>query len=97
MPKIPLERLEIGMRLVRPVRNECGMLLLEQGVEVTESVFGRLENSNIKSVYVAGSQDDGTKTEMLAQLDARFARTEGEPYMDEIKAAVKDHLDALYG
>lgn len=97
MPRIPLERLEIGMRLVRPVRNECGMLLLDQGVEVTASILDRLENSNIKSVYVAASQDNEAKTEMLTQLDARFARTEGEPYMDAIKAAVKDHLDALYG
>ena len=97
MPRIPVEKLEIGMRLVRSVRNEHGMLLLDQGVEVTESILDRLENSNIKSVYVAASQDDGAKTEMFIRLDARFARTEGEPHMDAIKAAVKDHLDALYG
>ncbi len=97
MPRIPLEKLEVGMKLTRPVRTEHGVLLLDQGTEISDTILRRLETSCIKWVYVASNGGDGTRMEMLARLDARFSKTVMEPHMGAIKAALRDHLDALYG
>ena len=36
------------------------------------------------------------KKEALANLDARFAKVEGKPYMNQTKKIVKEQIEGLY-
>ncbi|MDZ4165508.1 MAG: hypothetical protein U1C55_10305 [Smithellaceae bacterium] len=98
MPKISPDKLEIGMKLIKPVVNKNGMVLLGEGVELTEKWIERIIDMDIDSVYVEGlSQQEIPKEEMLAQLEARFRYVKDKPYMNLIKKAAQEHIEGLYG
>ncbi len=96
MPKVSVNSLKPGMKLAKPVMNESGMILLGEGTELTETHIERLQNMTIGSVAVVGNaQPRKSKTEMLSELDARFRKTEAEPYMPIIKRVFKEHIEEL--
>ncbi|MDI6726437.1 MAG: hypothetical protein QMD32_05695 [Smithellaceae bacterium] len=98
MPKISPDKLEVGMKLVKPVVNKNGMVLLGEGVELTEKWIERIIDMDIDSVYVEGlSRQEIPKEERLAQLEARFSYVMDRPYMNLIKKAVASHIEGLYG
>lgn len=98
MPKISPDKLEIGMKLVKPVVNKNGMVLLGEGVELTEKWIERIIDMDIDCVYVEGlSQQEIPKEEMLGQLEARFRYVKDKPYMNLIRKAVEEHIEGLYG
>jgi hypothetical protein len=85
------------MKLSKPVTNEAGMILLGEGTELTNALITRLENMNVQSVHVEGaSMPAKPKEEMLAELDARFKKTENEPYMATLKKLFREHIEELY-
>ncbi|MFO0751784.1 MAG: hypothetical protein U0411_00480 [Thermodesulfovibrionales bacterium] len=97
MPKVSVDSLKPGMKLAKPVVNESGMILLGEGTELTEAHIERLQNMTIGSVTVTGSaQSKKPKEEMLAALDARFSKTEGEPYMSFIKQVLAEQIEEAY-
>ncbi len=97
MAKIPVSALSPGMKLTKPVVNDAGMVLLGEGTELTATLIERLLNMNIGSVYIEGAASPGkSKDEMLAELDARFKKTENEPYMGTLKRLFKEHIEELY-
>ncbi|MCC6346905.1 MAG: hypothetical protein IT388_06915 [Nitrospirales bacterium] len=96
MPKVSVESLKPGMKLAKPVVNESGMILLGEGTELTEVHIERLRNMTIGSVAVAGSaQPQKSKAELLSALDARFRKTEDEPYMSLIKRVFAERIEEL--
>jgi len=97
MAKIPVSSLKPGMKLTKPVVNNAGMVLLGEGTELTDTLIERLLNMDIGSVYVEGTANPGkSKEEMLAELDARFKKTENEPNMGTLKRLLKEHIEELY-
>ena len=49
---------------------------------------------NISSVFVEGSAGpQKSKAELLAELDARFKKTEDEPYMSTLKKVFKERIE----
>lgn len=97
MAKIPVSALKPGMKLTKPVVNDAGMVLLGEGTELTNSLIERLQNMNIGSVYVEGtSSPEKSLDEALAELDARFKKTENEPYMGTLKRLLKEHIEELH-
>jgi len=96
MPRIPVGKLEPGMKLVKPVmRGE--MVLLGEGTELNDNWIQKIKDMEIGSVYVDGpSQMSVPKDEMMAQLDKRFQNVADKPYMKVIKKLVQEHIEALY-
>jgi hypothetical protein len=96
MPRIPVDKLESGMKLVKPVmRGE--MVLLGEGTELTDHWIQKIKDMEIESVYVDGpSQMSIPKEDMMARLDGRFQNVGDKPYMDVIKKLVQEHIEDLY-
>jgi hypothetical protein len=85
------------MKLSKPVVNEAGMILLGEGTEITDALIERLQNMNVGSVFVEGaSRPQKSKEDAMAEIDARFKKTENEPYMGMLKKLLKEHVEELY-
>lgn len=97
MSKLPVDKLEPGMKLARPVIAKSGMVMLGEGTELSEIWIERIRDMNITGVFVEGpSVQTLSKEEALANLEARFANVEGKPYMNLIKEITKEHIEGLY-
>jgi len=97
MAKILVEQLKAGMKLSRPLLNASGMVLIAEGTELTDARISKIENMGVESVYIDGPLKPAQpKEELLASLDRRFAKVEGNPNMALIKKAVKEHIEAMY-
>jgi hypothetical protein len=96
MPKIPVDKLEPGMKLTKPV-TRGNTVLLSEGTELTEYLVTKIRNMDIENVYIDGpSQHSVPKEEVLAQLDRRFKSVEDQPYMNLLKKLVREHIEVLY-
>jgi len=97
MPKIPVAKLEPGMKLSKPVTAKNGMVMLGEGTELSEAWIERIRDMEIGSVFIDGPPvQTVSKEEALTDLDARFAKVEGKPYMNLIKKIIKEHIEGLY-
>ncbi len=93
MPKILVSKLKSGMKLAKAVKNESGMVLLGENTELSDSLIDRLERMNIESVsIIADAAKEKSPDELLAELDARFRKTEKEPYMADLKRLFQEHI-----
>lgn len=96
VPKVPVDKLEPGMNLARPV-TKGNIVLLSKDTKLTETLIKKIQDMEINGVYIDGpSQQDIPKDEALAQLDRRFKNVEDRPYMNMLKKLVKEHIEGLY-
>ncbi len=97
MPKRIISDLKPGMRLLKAVTNSSGMVLLTEGLELTEELIERLHKMEIDSVFVRGGTLPTRPLEvLLSELAYRFKKTETEPHMVELKRILADHIAGLY-
>ncbi|MBP9560886.1 MAG: hypothetical protein KBE27_03600 [Syntrophorhabdaceae bacterium] len=98
MLRIPIDMITPGMRLAEPVTNKNGLILINEGTELTETIIEKLKNMDLQSLRIKGeSGPSNTKEEMLAALDERFKRVKSKPLMITIKNIIKEHIEELYG
>jgi hypothetical protein len=97
MQKIPVSKLEIGMKLAKPVTAKSGMVMLGEGTELTVTWIERIQDMDITNIFVEGPPVQTIpREEAMDDLDARFSHLEGKPYMNVIKQIVKEHIEGLY-
>jgi UDP-N-acetylmuramyl pentapeptide synthase len=97
LPKIPLDKLEPGMKIAKPVRNASGMVLLGENTDLTAELIDRIKTVGIDSVYIHGTSKPTIPMQtMLSELDERFRLVEKEPHMDFLKKVIKEHIERLY-
>ena len=97
MLRIPVAKLEPGMRLAKPVTAKNGMVMLGEGTELSEARIERIRDMDIASVFVEGAPVQAIpKGEAIANLESRFAKAEGKPHMNMIKRITKEHIEGLY-
>lgn len=97
MPKIQVAKLEPGMKLAKPIVAKSGMIMLGEGTELSDTWIERIKDMDIATVFIEGAPIQAIpKEEALANLEARFAKVEGKPYMNLIKKTVKEHIEGLY-
>jgi hypothetical protein len=97
MLKISVSKLEVGMKLAKPVAAKNGIVMLGEGAELTANRIERIQDMDIAYVFVEGPPAQTiSKEEALDNLHTRFSHVEGKPYMDVIKKIVKDHIEGLY-
>jgi len=98
VPKITPDKLKPGMKLLRPVTNRGGMVLLGEGTELTAALIEKIRDMDADSIFVQGISPPSTsKEDALSDLDGRFKSAEGKPYMDIIKKVLREHIEGLYG
>ena len=97
MVRISVSKLEAGMKLAKPVSAKSGMVMLGGGTALTAKWIERIQDMGITNVFVEGLPVQAvTREEALADLNARFSRVEGKPFMNMIKNVVKEHVEGLY-
>ena len=109
MKKVSTNELEAGMKLARKVENDKGMVLLPEGIELTDAHIGRLKKWGIEEIFVEGEDADGgggadavvgdlkMDDEFMAILDHKFELVKDDPIMLGIYNAVKAVLSSDSG
>lgn len=91
MARISLGQARAGQEVVRPVVNNNGVILVQAGARLTDSLIERLHDLGITVVVVAGadpSAKDKAPAERLAEIDRRFAGHEEDHLMMHLKRIV---------
>lgn len=97
MPKLPVTKLEPGMKLAKPVTAKNGMVMLGEGTELTAAWIEKIQDMGVVNIFVEGPPIQTiSKEEALNNLNARFFYVEDKPYMITIKKIVKEHIEGLY-
>ncbi len=98
MKRVSVESLKPGAKLAKAVVNDVGMILIGEGTTLSDAHINRLQNMGVGSVLVEGTAGPvKTREELLADLDARFRKTEGEPYMSTLKRTFKEQIEGMSG
>ncbi|WP_243545877.1 hypothetical protein [Pseudodesulfovibrio tunisiensis] len=99
MQKIPLDLAQPGMKLAKPVTNDGGMTIMGEGMELTESLIGRLESMNVDRITVQGSPVDvggagaGTRyAERVERMDHLFRHYASDMWMIKVKNRLKQYF-----
>ncbi|MCK5707439.1 MAG: hypothetical protein KAI43_07275 [Candidatus Aureabacteria bacterium] len=100
MKKVNTAELEAGMKIAQKVENANGMVLLPEGIVLTEAHIGRLKKWGIESIFVEGEGEDGggggvvpsmeLSEEFIKNLDHKFEKVKDDPIMQGIYEAVKN-------
>lgn len=99
---ISLNDVKPGMKITKPVMDKTGIILLKEGIELTEIWIERLKARKIESIVV---EDDATESVLVSQeelekihreidegIDNMFSDVVNDPIMQEIaKCAKKFH------
>jgi len=92
MQKIPITQAAPGMVLAQEIKNSddpSSMTICGKGIKLTESLIARLTQMGIQSLRVEGHpvkvEGEASLQEMLADLDKRFIRVEGDDLMKKVK------------
>lgn len=97
MPRVPIDKIKPGMKLSRPIVNEMDVVLIGEGVELTDTLIKRIRDMGISSVYIEGiSKPKKSKEEMLRELNERFKKTENEPHMYLLKKVLSETIEEMY-
>jgi hypothetical protein len=97
MQKVPINLVQPGMVLAKPVLNEAGMPLCAEGTELTESIIDRLRRMNVPFLALKGNPVDmgepaPSLEERILQMRERFAPVQGDPLMERIRDAIEQAM-----
>lgn len=96
MPKLPLARVRPGQRLSRPVKTAAGVVMVQAGTELTAALIERLRTMGVEVIAVASggssARNEGLLADQAADVEARFAGHEQDPWMMRLKAIVLRQL-----
>jgi hypothetical protein len=91
MKRIALDKATAGQILAEKLTRHDGVLLANQGSEVTEGLLRMLARQNVDSIVVEEA-DSRTPEEVIgeyqnfrADLDSRFERVDGQPILMALK------------
>lgn len=97
MARISLGQARAGQEVVRPVVNNNGVVLVQAGTRLSESLIERLRGLGISFIVVAGADPivpGPAPAAQLAELDRRFAGHDDDPLMSELKRIVAVQITA---
>ena len=100
MKKIPVDKIEDGMILAKPLMGSSGNILLNEGVVLKQSMISRLKNWDVPLVTVQSDQETVEETAApvavefkTEALDAVFSNVIKNPIMKIIYEATRDYLN----
>lgn len=97
MPRVSIEDVKPGMIVSKPVINEAGIVILNEGLELNDEIIQRLKKLGVIEINVKGTKKpEEPLDEVLKNLEERFRSFSDKPYMDVLKRAVITHIKNLY-
>ncbi|MCX7856728.1 MAG: hypothetical protein N2513_01915 [Deltaproteobacteria bacterium] len=97
MPRVHIEDARPGMITSKPVINESGVVILNEGIELTEEILSRLKNLGVVEISIKATKRPSVPMEeLLKKVEDRFQGLSGKPYMDVLKMAVIKHIKNIY-
>ncbi len=99
--RLPIEALKEGMILAQDVADRSGRPLAKAGDCLDARILIRMRAGGVSFVEVleeaseAAPENSDIETRIETVLTRKFAGTEGNPLMNEIRALAKSHLAAL--
>ncbi len=99
MQRVPINLVEPGMVLAKPVVNDTGMPLCAEGTELTAALIDRLKRMNVSLLTLKGHPVEmggpvKSPEEQIRDMTDRFARVQGDPIMDTIREAIEQAIIA---
>lgn len=93
MQKIPLSLAKAGMKLAKPITKANGMPIIASGVELTESLIGKLDGMGVDKIFIVGAAVAASQnpSERVARLDRLFRRLD-DPYMTKVKRHLREYF-----
>ncbi|MGB9710286.1 MAG: hypothetical protein ACPLZA_02155 [Thermodesulfovibrio sp.] len=95
MIKISINKAKPGMKILKDIVNEAGMVVVPAGKELTEALIDRLFMMNIDFLYVEGKKEMPPKEEVFKEIEERFKKAT-DSYTLLIKTILKSHIEELY-
>lgn len=98
MQKIPVKLAAPGMKLAKPVTRDNGMVVLAEGLELTEGIIQKLESMDVERIVVKGNpvnlgdNDDSSWSKKSERLDHLFRRYSKDKWMFRVKV-FKEYFD----
>ncbi len=71
MIKIPVDKAKPGMKILKDIVNESGMVVVPAGKELTDSLIDKLLMMNIDFLYVEGQKEMRPKEEILEEIEKK--------------------------
>ncbi|MFQ3574176.1 MAG: hypothetical protein SNJ53_06035 [Thermodesulfovibrionales bacterium] len=97
MAKVPVTHLKPGMKLIKPVVNDAGMVMLGEGTVLTDQMINKISNMNISAVFVDGSsQKAKSKEETIKEIEERFSKSADTEQMRLLKRLMLEHVEEVY-
>jgi hypothetical protein len=99
MQKIPVKLAAPGMKLAKPVTRDNGMVVLAEGLELTEGIIQKLESMDVERIVVKGNpvnlgdNDDSSWSKKSERLDYLFRRYSKDKWMFRVKGFFKEYFD----
>jgi len=97
MQRIPIKFAAAGMVLVKSVSQANGMVLVGEGVELTDSIISRLKNAGVPSLTVQGCPmpnmpSDLSLSKALERMPHLFRKYQEDPLMKSMRGMVEQVL-----
>lgn len=99
MQKIPVKLAAPGMKLAKPVTRENGMVVLAEGLELTDGIIQKLDSMDVERIVVKGNpvnlgdNDDSSWSKKSERLDHLFRRYSKDKWMFRVKGFFKEYFD----
>ncbi|HIJ59337.1 MAG TPA: hypothetical protein HPP56_01790 [Nitrospirae bacterium] len=97
MAKVAIANVKTGMKLLKPVINDSGMVMLGEGTILTDQMINKLNNMNISFVYVEGSQaKTKSKEALINEINERFQKSGTNEQMVLLHKLMIEHIEETY-
>jgi hypothetical protein len=98
MQRIPIKFASPGMILAKPALREDGIVLVGEGLVLTDSILEKLKSSDLSSLVVKGHPLPGLGKDMnLSKVRERmphlFRKYEDDPFMNTMRNLLEHFLD----
>ncbi|WP_432737540.1 hypothetical protein [Maridesulfovibrio sp. FT414] len=99
MQKIPVKLAAPGMKLAKPVTRDNGMVVLAEGLELTEGIIKKLESMNVERIVVQGNPVDlgdagnSSWAQKAERLDFLFRRYSKDKWMFRVKGFFREYFN----
>ncbi|MDE3035242.1 MAG: hypothetical protein KGO52_08970 [Nitrospirota bacterium] len=101
MKRVPMDKVEAGMVLAKPITSLAGQVIVSAGTSLDAPLIARLRDMGLTSAHVENRPGEtGDPVESLAELeqalDQRFRRVAGDPELTRMREAIRRHLRATH-
>ncbi len=99
MQKIPVKLAAPGMKLAKPVTRDNGMVVLAEGLELTDGIINKLESMNVERIVVKGNPvdmgdtGDSSWAQKSERLDYLFRRYSRDKWMFRVKGFFREYFN----